>query len=104
VTRNFVRIFGAIFKNFRARLHPKAKSELICSEMPELPDITVYLEALEPRIRGHKLEKVQITSPFLLRTATPPISSVEGRKVSDLRRSANESASASKMNYGWSFI
>jgi formamidopyrimidine-DNA glycosylase len=54
--------------------------------MPELPDISVYLEALEPRIRGHKLEKVQITSPFLLRTATPPISSVEGRKVSDLRR------------------
>jgi formamidopyrimidine-DNA glycosylase len=54
--------------------------------MPELPDISVYLEALEPRIRGHKLEKVQLTSPFLLRTATPPISSVEGRKVSDLRR------------------
>jgi len=54
--------------------------------MPELPDITVYLEALERRIRGHKLEKFQITSPFLLRTATPPISSVEGRKVSDLRR------------------
>jgi len=54
--------------------------------MPELPDITVYLEALERRISGHKLEKVQITSPFLLRTATPPIASVEGRKVSDLRR------------------
>ncbi|HWP54110.1 MAG TPA: DNA-formamidopyrimidine glycosylase family protein, partial [Pyrinomonadaceae bacterium] len=54
--------------------------------MPELPDITVYLEALERRIRGHKLEKVQITSPFLLRTAAPPISCVAGRKVSDLRR------------------
>jgi formamidopyrimidine-DNA glycosylase len=54
--------------------------------MPELPDITVYLEALERRIRGQKLEKVQITSPFLLRTATPPISSVAGRQVSDLRR------------------
>jgi formamidopyrimidine-DNA glycosylase len=54
--------------------------------MPELPDITVYLEALERRIRGHNLEKVQITSPFLLRTATPPISSVEGRIVLNLRR------------------
>jgi formamidopyrimidine-DNA glycosylase len=54
--------------------------------MPELPDVTVYLEALERRIPGHELERVQITSPFLLRTATPPISSVEGRKVSDLRR------------------
>jgi formamidopyrimidine-DNA glycosylase len=54
--------------------------------MPELPDITVYLEALERRIQGQKLEKVRITSPFLLRTATPPISKVEGRKVLDLRR------------------
>jgi formamidopyrimidine-DNA glycosylase len=54
--------------------------------MPELPDITVYLEALERRIRGYKLERVQITSPFLLRTATPAISNVEGRKVSGLRR------------------
>lgn len=54
--------------------------------MPELPDITVYLGALERRILGHKLEQVQITSPFLLRTATPPLSSVEGKKVTDLRR------------------
>jgi formamidopyrimidine-DNA glycosylase len=54
--------------------------------MPELPDISIYLAALERRIRGHKLEKVQITSPFLLRTATPPISSVEGGRVLDLRR------------------
>ncbi len=54
--------------------------------MPELPDITVYLEALERRTRGYQLERVQISSPFLLRTATPPISSVEGRKVRDLRR------------------
>jgi len=54
--------------------------------MPELPDITVYLEALECRILGQKLEQVQIASPFLLRTATPPISSVEGKKVAELRR------------------
>jgi formamidopyrimidine-DNA glycosylase len=54
--------------------------------MPELPDITVYLEALEQRIKGHELERVQVTSPFLLRTATPPLTSIEGKKVLELRR------------------
>ena len=54
--------------------------------MPEYPDIVVYLEALEKRIMGRTLERVSIASPFLLRTAVPPISSVEGRKVSGLRR------------------
>src|SRR5262245_50554262 len=54
--------------------------------MPELPDVTVYLEALEQRILGHRLEKVQLTSPFLLRTATPPLTSVEGKTVVGLRR------------------
>ena len=54
--------------------------------MPEYPDITVYIEALEKRILGHTLELVQITSPFLLRTASPPIESVVGRKVVSFRR------------------
>ena len=54
--------------------------------MPELPDITVYIEALEKRILGATLEHVRIASPFLLRTATPPLSSVEGKKVLELRR------------------
>lgn len=54
--------------------------------MPELPDIVVYLEALEPRIRNQTLERVTIASPFLLRTAVPPITSVAGRQVVDLRR------------------
>jgi len=54
--------------------------------MPELPDIVVYIEALEQRILGDTLERVQITSPFLLRTAAPPITSVEGCKVIDLLR------------------
>ena len=54
--------------------------------MPELPDITVYLEALEQRIQGTTLKRVSVASPFLLRTAVPPLSSVEGRKVVDLRR------------------
>ncbi len=54
--------------------------------MPELPDIVVYLEALEPRILNQTLERVQIASPFLLRTAAPPITSAEGKKVIELRR------------------
>ena len=54
--------------------------------MPELPDITVYLEALERRIVGHVLERVAIADVFVLRTAVPPVSSVEGRRVRSLRR------------------
>ena len=54
--------------------------------MPELPDITAYLHALEPRILGQPLERVRINSAFLLRTARPPIESVEGRTVKQLRR------------------
>jgi formamidopyrimidine-DNA glycosylase len=54
--------------------------------VPELPDIVVYIEALEKRIQGSVLERVRIASPFLLRTAVPPLSSVEGRKIVELRR------------------
>lgn len=54
--------------------------------MPELPDITVYIEALEQRIQGTTLERVSVASPFLLRTAVPPLSSVEKRKVTGVRR------------------
>jgi formamidopyrimidine-DNA glycosylase len=54
--------------------------------MPELPDITIYIEALEKRILNHTLERVQIESPFLLRTATPPIVAAEGKQVVELRR------------------
>jgi len=54
--------------------------------MPELPDITVYIEALEKRILGQRLERVRILSPFLLRTVEPPVASVEGKKVVELRR------------------
>jgi formamidopyrimidine-DNA glycosylase len=54
--------------------------------MPELPDITAYLSALEPRIVGQRLEHVRITSAFLLRTVRPPVASVEGRVVRELRR------------------
>jgi formamidopyrimidine-DNA glycosylase len=54
--------------------------------MPELPDIVVYIEALEQRVLGHVLERVRIAGPFLLRTAVPPVDSVQGRKVVELRR------------------
>jgi len=54
--------------------------------VPELPDIVVYIEALEKRILGQTLEQIRIASPFLVRTAAPPIRSVEGKKVLALRR------------------
>ncbi len=54
--------------------------------MPELPDIVIYLEALEKRIQGQTLNRVLVSSPFLLRTAVPPLSSVEHKQVVDLRR------------------
>ncbi len=54
--------------------------------MPELPDITLYIEALDARIRDRLLEKVSLKSPFLLRTAEPPLASVLGRRVAALRR------------------
>jgi formamidopyrimidine-DNA glycosylase len=54
--------------------------------VPELPDITLYLEALERRVLGQTLRQARITSPFLLRTAMPPIQNLEGRQVVSLRR------------------
>src|SRR4051812_36314109 len=54
--------------------------------MPELPDITVYLEALEPRVVGQVLEKIRLENIFVLRTAVPPIDSLEKRRVVALRR------------------
>jgi formamidopyrimidine-DNA glycosylase len=54
--------------------------------VPELPDILVYIDALASRIVGEKLERVRLLNPFLLRTADPPISAIEGRTVIGLRR------------------
>ncbi len=54
--------------------------------MPELPDITVYLEALETRVLGRVMEKIRIAHIFVLRTAVPPVSALEGKKVIALRR------------------
>jgi formamidopyrimidine-DNA glycosylase len=54
--------------------------------MPELPDITAYLTALEPRILGQPLDRVRLGSIFLLRTVDPPLASAEGKPVVALRR------------------
>ena len=54
--------------------------------MPELPDITVYLEALSARVRDHTLEKLRLASPFVLRTVDPSPSDIAGTRVTALRR------------------
>jgi formamidopyrimidine-DNA glycosylase len=54
--------------------------------LPELPDVTVYLEALQRRILGARLERVRLLTPFLLRSVDPPVSAVAGRTVVGLRR------------------
>ncbi|MBI3917521.1 MAG: formamidopyrimidine-DNA glycosylase [Betaproteobacteria bacterium] len=54
--------------------------------MPELPDVVVYCEALAGRVRGEVLQRVELRSPFVLRTAVPPIASAEGKRVRDVRR------------------
>ena len=54
--------------------------------MPELPDLTIYRDALAERIRAQRLERVRILNPFVLRTAVPPIADAEGRTVVDVRR------------------
>lgn len=54
--------------------------------MPELPDVAIYIEALEARILGRRLERILLKNPFLLRTAEPPLHVCEGRTVTRLRR------------------
>lgn len=54
--------------------------------MPELPDIVVYIQQLEPRILGCRLDKIRLTSPFLLRSVTPAILEAEGKTVLEIRR------------------
>ncbi len=54
--------------------------------MPELPDIVVYIEALQSRVLGRTLQRVRIASPFLLRTVDPPVETIEGKAVRSLHR------------------
>jgi formamidopyrimidine-DNA glycosylase len=56
------------------------------SKMPELPDVAAYIDALQERIVGQRLERIRIARPFFLRTTEPPISEVEGCTVRELRR------------------
>jgi len=54
--------------------------------MPELPDVTVYVEALERRVAGHTLERATVVSPFVLRSVEPPLASLEGARVHRVHR------------------
>jgi len=54
--------------------------------MPELPDITVYVEHLDAKLRGSTLQRIRVLNPFLLRTAVPPITQAEGRRVIGIER------------------
>jgi len=56
--------------------------------VPELPDVTIYVEALEARIVGQPLNELRIASPFLLRSVEPPLASVAGKRVMGVRRMA----------------
>ena len=67
--------------------------------MPELPDITVYIDALAARILGQKLERIRLASPFLLRTVTPPLEAAAGRTVRELRRVGKRIAVGLDENY-----
>ena len=54
--------------------------------MPELPDVVVYVESLERRIAGQRLDRVRLISPFVLRTVVPPLAAAEGRRVAAVHR------------------
>ena len=54
--------------------------------MPELPDVVVYIEALKRHIAGQRLDHVNLLSPFVLRSVEPPITSLDGQTVGDVRR------------------
>jgi formamidopyrimidine-DNA glycosylase len=60
--------------------------------MPELPDVVVYVEALAERVLGHKLTRVSIRGPFLLRTVDPPVDALIGRTAVDVRRAGKRIA------------
>src|SRR5688572_19702890 len=56
--------------------------------MPELPDLTIYVEALSERITGRRLERIRVQSPFLVRTFDPPLRAAEGQLVRSVGRMA----------------
>ena len=54
--------------------------------MPELPDVTVYIESLKPRILGHEIRGARAMNPFVRRTVTPPLSALVGKRVRTISR------------------
>jgi formamidopyrimidine-DNA glycosylase len=54
--------------------------------MPELPDVAVYVEALERRVIGHRLQEIRLNSPFVLRTVVPSVAEAQGRRITGVRR------------------
>jgi hypothetical protein len=80
----------------RAEYHaPHRRARKYHPRVPELPDITVYIDALRPRILNQVIQKISIRGPFLLRTVDPPIESAESRNVTDISRLGSESFSTS---------
>src|SRR5262245_29968935 len=63
-----------------------AGSTLAFSSVPELPDVSVYIEALTERIAGRRLERVVLRSPFVLRSVEPPLESIFGSIIQSIRR------------------
>ena len=54
--------------------------------MPEFPDVTIYVESLSSRIVGRELKNIRLTSPFVLRSTSPPLTSIEGSIITGIRR------------------
>ena len=69
--------------------------------MPELPDVVVYIEALAAHVVGQRLERLNLLSPFVLRSVDPPIESINGRTVS--RRPAHRQADRARLRATSSF-
>ena len=76
-----------MFEN-AAIIRPVSLCPAICynSRMPELPDITAYIDALKPRVVGQPIQNIQISSPFLLRSIDPPVAEAVGKKITSIRR------------------
>jgi formamidopyrimidine-DNA glycosylase len=69
-----------------ARLAPPERSIIACP-LPELPDVVLYIEALETRIAGRRLDRLHLLSPFVLRSVDPPLESIVGLTVREVLRS-----------------
>ena len=73
-------------------LIPPGEVGKLMGSLPELPDIVVYIEALEGRVLGQRLAQVRIASPFLLRTAEPPLNDLRDKQVREVRRCGKQVA------------